>query len=52
MQKKLTIFCIMTILIPFLFPSVAPAQSCISVLPDTTVVMLGMQFSLEAAVTE
>jgi hypothetical protein len=52
MQKKLTIFCIMTILIPFLFPSVAPAQRCISVLPDTTVVTMDMQFSLDVAVND
>jgi hypothetical protein len=52
MHKKLTMFCIMTILIPFLFPSVTPAQSCISVLPDTTVVTIGMQFSLDVAVND
>jgi hypothetical protein len=52
MHKKLTISCIMMILIPFLFPSVAPAQRCVSVLPDTTVVAIGMQFSLDVAVDD
>ncbi len=52
MQKKLTISCIMMILTPFLFPSVAPAQRCLSVLPDTTVVAIGMQFSLDVAVND
>jgi hypothetical protein len=52
MQKKLTIFCIMMIVILFLFPSMAPAQRCISVLPDTTVVTIDMQFSLDVAVND
>jgi len=52
MQKKLTIYCIMMILIPFYFPAAATAQRCISVLPDTTVVALGMQFSLEVVVND
>lgn len=52
MQKKLTIYCIMMILIPFLFPSFARAERCISVLPDTTVVTKDMQFSLEVVVND
>jgi|WetSurMetagenome_2_1015567.scaffolds.fasta_scaffold04390_3 hypothetical protein len=52
MHKKLAIFCIMSILIPFLSPSKAPAQSCISVLPDTTVVPIGARFSLDIAVND
>ena len=52
MQKKLTILCLMMIVIPFLFPTLAGAERCISVLPDTTVVGLGMQFSLEVVVND
>ncbi len=52
MHKKLTIFCIMMILVPFLFPSAASAQRCVSVLPDTAVVAIGMQFSLDVAVND
>jgi len=52
MQKKLTILCLMMIVIPFLFPTLARAERCISVLPDTTVVGLGMQFSLEVVVND
>jgi hypothetical protein len=52
MRKRLTVFCIMAILIPFLFPSAAPAQRCVSVLPDTTVVTTGMQFSLDVVVND
>jgi hypothetical protein len=52
MQKKLTILCLMMIVIPFLFPTLALAERCISVLPDTTVVGLGMQFSLEVVVND
>ena len=42
----------MMILIPFLFPSFARAERCISVLPDTTVVTTDMQFSLEVVVND
>jgi hypothetical protein len=42
----------MMIVIPFLFPSFARAERCISVLTDTTVVALGMQFSLEVVVND
>ena len=52
MQQKLTIFCIMMILIPFFFPPAVTAQRCISVLPDTTVVTKDMQFSLEVVVND
>jgi hypothetical protein len=52
MRKRLTVFCIMAILIPFLFPSAAPAQRCVSVLPDTTVVTTDMQFSLDVVVND
>lgn len=52
MHKKLTIFCIMVILIPFLLPSASRAQRCISVLSDTTVVAIGMQFSLDVVVND
>jgi general secretion pathway protein D len=52
MHKKLAMFCIMTILLPFLVPSAPWAQGCLSVLPDTTVAMLGGQFSLDVAVND
>ena len=52
MHTKLTIFCIAMILIPFLQPSAAPAQRCISVLPDTKVVTIGMQFTLDVTVND
>lgn len=52
MHKKLTVFCIMMILMSFLFPSVALAQRCVSILPDTTVVTIGMQFSLDVVVND
>jgi hypothetical protein len=52
MQKKLTIFCIMMILIPFLLPRASQAQQRLSILPDTTVVPIGAQFSLDVAVND
>ncbi len=52
MRMKLTISCIMMILIPFLIPSAAQAQRRLSVLPDTAVVAIGMQFSLDVAVND
>lgn len=41
MRKKLTILCIAAILIPWLSPSTASAQRCLSILPDTSVVTTG-----------
>jgi hypothetical protein len=52
MRKKLTILCIAAILIPWLSPSTASAQRCLSILPDTSVVTTGAQFSLDVVVND
>jgi len=52
MRLKATIFCILTIPTLFPFPSTARAQRCISILPDSTVAAIDMQFSLAVAVND
>lgn len=53
MQKKLMILClIMMIVMPLLYPSLARAERCVSVLPDTTLVLPRTQFSLEIVVND
>jgi hypothetical protein len=52
MLKKLTLFCLIFILVAFLYPLDLRAERCISVQPDMTVTTIGTIFSLEVAVND